>query len=85
MHVAGLVQGVGYRYGTYREAKSLSLGGWVRNLADGRVEALFEGKQSALDRMLEWCGHGPGLSRVDSMECVWDECSESFHEFEIRF
>ena len=85
VHIAGLVQGVGFRYATYRQASSLELTGWVCNLPDGRVEAVFEGERSILDRMIEWCAQGPGLSRVDSVECTWDESDEPLQPFEITF
>ncbi|CAM5181399.1 Acylphosphatase OS=Castellaniella defragrans OX=75697 GN=HNR28_003533 PE=3 SV=1 [Castellaniella defragrans] len=62
--VSGKVQGVGFRAATVRQAHQLKLGGWVRNLADGRVEALLQGDRNAVDRMLSWLLRGPPLARV---------------------
>lgn len=73
--VDGRVQGVGYRYSTYRRALELGLSGWVRNLEDGRVEAEFDGPREALEQMLEWCRRGPSFSRVLCVEETWSSCS----------
>lgn len=62
--VTGRVQGVGFRAATVRQAHSLKLGGWVRNLPDGRVEALLQGDREAMDRMLSWLLQGPAHARV---------------------
>jgi acylphosphatase len=53
------VQGVGYRYSTHEMAERLGLGGWVRNLPDGRVEAVFEGPPTDVARAISWCRQGP--------------------------
>ncbi|CAM5791411.1 acylphosphatase [Castellaniella caeni] len=62
--IEGKVQGVGFRAATVRRAHQLKLGGWVRNLADGRVEALLQGPHDAVDQMLSWLLQGPPLARV---------------------
>jgi acylphosphatase len=62
--VSGIVQGVGYRYSTVQQAQALKLNGWVRNLTDGRVEAVFEGERATVDRMLKWCDRGPSAAVV---------------------
>ena len=66
--VDGRVQGVFFRAGCVRRARSLGLGGWVRNLPDGRVEAAFEGDSADVDAMLAWCREGPPGARVDAVE-----------------
>ena len=66
--VSGRVQGVWFRAATREEARRLGLQGWVRNLPDGRVEALFEGDESALEGILAWCRVGPPGARVESVE-----------------
>ena len=68
--VSGLVQGVGYRYSTMNQAKYFGLGGWVRNLPDGRVEAVFEGSKKAVEGMIDWCSRGPTSATVS--ELVWE-------------
>ncbi len=83
--VSGLVQGVGFRHTTYRRATALGLGGWVRNLPDGRVEAEFEGDEDALETMLAWCRSGPALSQVDAVDTRWQAALHPAGPFEIRF
>ena len=68
VRVSGRVQGVGFRYSTQRRARSLGLGGWVRNLPDGSVEAVFEGDPERVDSMVEWCRRGPTGAFVDGIE-----------------
>ena len=65
--LAGKVQGVWFRESTREQATALALGGWVRNLADGTVEAVFEGSETAVDRAVEWCRRGPRQARIDSV------------------
>jgi len=65
--VAGRVQGVWFRDTCCEHARNLGVAGWVRNLADGRVEAVFEGPPGAVDRMVAWCHEGPGRARVDEV------------------
>jgi acylphosphatase len=68
--VSGRVQGVFFRATCAREARRLGLAGWVRNTGGGKVEAVFEGEDAAVDRMVEWCRGGPELARVDSVEVI---------------
>ncbi len=70
VRVAGRVQGVFYRATCARLAREADLGGFVRNLSDGRVEAAFEGPDAAVDRLVAWCRNGPELARVDEVEVV---------------
>ncbi len=69
--IEGRVQGVFFRAYTRDQALSRGLAGWVRNLPDGRVEALFEGPREALNSMLAWCHQGPRYSYVDHVEMEW--------------
>ena len=69
--IKGRVQGVFFRAATRDEARAWDLAGWVRNLADGRVEALFEGERPALEKMLAWCRQGPPYAYVDHVEVDW--------------
>lgn len=66
--VSGRVQGVGFRAFVVEAARGLGLAGWVRNRADGRVEAVAEGEQAALERLAEALARGPLLARVDRVE-----------------
>ena len=85
VYIEGRVQGVGFRHATWREALSLGLTGWARNLPDGRVEALFEGNRDDLETMVAWCRIGPGLARVDSVETVWEKATPTQNSFSITF
>jgi len=71
--VSGRVQGVWFRASTRDKAEELSLKGWVRNLPDGRVEAVFEGDERAVEEMVEWCRHGPPMARVDTVDIEYEK------------
>lgn len=79
--ISGMVQGVGFRYWTATRASSLGLCGWVKNLADGRVEALFEGPEAFVAEMIQASHRGPNLARVDSVEVSYGEFSGSYSDF----
>jgi acylphosphatase len=66
--VHGMVQGVGFRYSARAEAERLGITGWIRNRADGAVEAEIGGDAEPVQRMLDWLGHGPRGAAVASME-----------------
>ncbi len=66
--VRGLVQGVGFRAWTEREAHARGLSGWVKNLADGAVEALIQGDAAQVQDMLAALWHGPRLSKVEEID-----------------
>jgi acylphosphatase len=82
--ISGRVQAVSFRYYTYHEALRLGVAGWVRNLWDGRVEAVFEGEKPAVDAILEWCRSGPPAATVNSLEVDWEEKSDGMKNFEVR-
>jgi acylphosphatase len=66
--VTGLVQGVWFRESCRGEAMAAGVAGWVRNRADGAVEAVFEGPPAAVRRVVAWCRRGPPRARVDRVE-----------------
>lgn len=66
--VRGDVQGVFFRDTIRREADRAGVAGWVRNRSDGAVEAVFEGEDEAVDRMVDLCRHGPERARVDRVD-----------------
>jgi acylphosphatase len=81
--VEGRVQGVGFRASTWQEARRLGLTGWVRNRADGRVEAVAEGPRERLDAFVAWCGGGPSFARVERIETSFEEARDEFGDFRI--
>jgi acylphosphatase len=81
--ISGLVQGVWYRAFTERTAGALGLRGWVRNMPDGRVEAVMEGPKPAIEMAVLECKKGPPSSRVESVEVRWEEPTGEFKSFEI--
>ena len=81
--VHGRVHGVGFRAGCARRATAAGLGGWVRNRADGSVEAVFEGPGGVVDALVSWCRAGPPMARVTALE-VTDEPMAHEAPFTIR-
>ncbi|MGB3208030.1 MAG: acylphosphatase [Crinalium sp.] len=81
--VSGIVQGVGYRFSTVNQANQLGISGWVRNLPDQRVEAVFEGTPEAVTEMISWCKQGPLGAVVNSVTFEYDEV-EGLRGFEIK-
>jgi acylphosphatase len=78
------VQGVGFRYATADEARTGGVAGWVRNLDSGRVEAVFEGEPSAVEKLVRWCQEGPPGAYVREVKVSWDEPLEHLSRFDIR-
>jgi acylphosphatase len=81
--VSGRVQGVYYRATTRETARERGVDGWVKNLPDGRVEAVFEGDREAVEEIIEWCHTGSPDARVDDVEIEYDEPT-GIDGFEIR-
>ncbi|ACB53508.1 probable acylphosphatase [Crocosphaera subtropica ATCC 51142] len=81
--ISGKVQGVGYRYSTVQEAEKLGIRGWVRNLLDGRVEAMFEGTELLIEQMLQWCHQGPKTAKVTDVTVETTEI-QLYRGFEVR-
>lgn len=83
--VHGRVHGVFFRDFTQRQARSLGLSGYVRNLPDGTVEAVAEGPQEALEKLLGQLRVGSPEARVDRVDSHWTDHSGEFDRFEVRF
>jgi acylphosphatase len=85
IRVRGRVQGVGFRFALRDEAHRLGVAGWVRNRADGSVEALLQGEDDAVKRLIDWALRGPPGSRVEHLESAAPQApAASLADFEIR-
>lgn len=85
VYISGRVQGVFFRAETQRAANGFQLTGWVRNMADGRVEAVFEGEDANVDKMLDWCHIGPPAARVEDVLSKEESYSGECLEFLIKY
>lgn len=83
--VDGRVQGVGFRYFTVNTAQQLELTGWVKNLPDGRVEAVAEGGSEKLNAFATRLERGPGFSQVLSCNVSWTNATGEFNAFTVSF
>ncbi len=79
----GVVQGVCFRYYAQRKAEELGLAGWVRNMPDGRIEALIEGDDGAVDQMVQWFRHGPPGARVEEFAVREQPYLGEFDDFRV--
>lgn len=85
LFISGRVQGVYYRGFTAEVADSLGLKGWVRNLPDRRVEAVFEGEREVIEAAIKKCYEGPPAARVADIDVTWEERPEGLEDFNIRY
>jgi acylphosphatase len=83
-HVRGIVQGVGFRYFTYREASSLGITGYVKNLSDGQVEVFAEGLREDLQVLLDRLQQGPGAGYVEEVDVEWKSFEDKYHRFSVE-
>ncbi|QER42505.1 acylphosphatase [Thermodesulfobacterium sp. TA1] len=83
VYISGKVQGVYFRAYTEEEAVRLGVRGWVRNLPDGRVEAVFEGEDEAVDQMVAWCHKGSPYAKVAHVEVIEEPYKGEFKDFRI--
>jgi acylphosphatase len=81
----GLVQGVNFRASTRTEASRLGVGGWVKNLPDGTVQALFEGEKEKVEKIITWCRTGPPGARVSKADIAWEPYQGEYKRFDIRY
>ena len=85
LHISGRVQGVGFRASTVAEARRLEgITGWVRNLADGRVEAVIQGPREKVDALVKWCRTGPSSAEVTGVQRSDEPLFEDFRSFDVR-
>jgi len=80
--ISGRVQGVGYRYFVKQNARKLGLTGWVRNTEDGGVEAVAQGKEEVIEKLIAICKKGPFMAEVEHIGFEWEE-GEALSEFQI--
>ena len=83
--VAGKVQGVFYRGNTRKQAEKSGVTGWVKNMADGRVEAVFEGEKEKVEEMVNWARKGPIWAKIEALDVIWEDFKGEFKGFEIRY
>ncbi len=81
--ISGRVQGVWYRACTKQKAEELGLMGWVKNTPDGNVEAIFEGEESTVKKIIAWCRVGPPLAQVDDVKIIRKRVIGNFTDFAI--
>jgi acylphosphatase len=82
--IIGRVQGVGFRYYAERQARRLSLTGWIQNLPDGVVEICAEGDEASLERLIDWCHEGPPSAAVTDVQVTWSDATAEFPDFRTR-
>jgi len=83
VYVTGKVQGVFFRQNVKRKAQSCDVCGWVRNLLDGRVEAVFEGEDVSVNDVVEYCHRGPSFAKVECVEVFFEDYVGDFLDFRI--
>lgn len=82
--ISGKVQGVYFRDNTRNRALELGVSGWVRNLPDGRVEALFQGENENIKEMVEWCWKGSPMSKVETVQVKTLPSNKKYEGFDIK-
>lgn len=82
--ISGKVQGVFYRANTKEMAAQIGVNGWVKNLNDGRVEAVFEGERKDIEKIIDWCWKGSPQANVEDIDVSWED-PKSIDGFEIRY
>ena len=84
VRVSGQVQGVFFRDSTRQKAEELGLAGWVRNMPDGQVEALFEGPPETVEEIVSWCKEGPQRASVENVDTDFESAGGDLEGFEVR-
>ncbi len=83
--ISGRVQGVFFRGSTQDQAYKLGIHGWVKNRWNGQVEAVFEGDEEAVQKLISWVHHGPPGAVVEDVKIEWEEYSGEFTTFSVRY
>lgn len=83
--VSGRVQGVFFRSYTKEEADRVGVNGWVRNLSDGRVEAVFEGEKDKVEEMIQFCKRGPPSAKVTDIKFTFEDYTGELKNFSIKY
>ena len=82
--ISGAVQGVFFRSETRHVARNYGVTGWIRNLPDGRAEAVIEGEEKNIRKIIDFCRKGPPAAKVTNVEVSWETYSGTFDDFETR-
>jgi acylphosphatase len=85
MFVNGSVNGVFFRSQTKHTADRYDVKGWIRNLPDMRVEAVFEGEKGAVQTLVDFCKHGPSGAKVTGVDVTWETYTGEFDGFKIKY
>ncbi|HVE40096.1 MAG TPA: acylphosphatase [Planctomycetota bacterium] len=85
LFISGTVQGVSYRASTQEQARKREVVGWVRNLEDGRVEALAQGSKDKVEELVAWCRRGPPAAKVEKVVVTFEDVNDEFKTFEVRY
>ena len=83
--ISGRVQGVYFRENAVKKAQELGIFGWIKNLTDKRVEALFEGEKKKVREMIIWAEQGPKSANVISLEVGWQDYTGEFDNFQVEY
>ena len=84
LFISGLVQGVGFRRFIQKQALEMAVGGWVRNLPDGKVEVLLQGERQEVEMVIESCRQGPFMAEIEEVEIEWEEITQEHIDFAVR-
>ena len=84
IYIMGRVHGVGFRSNARRRASQMYLAGWVRNLLDGRVEAVAEGPEEDVEKFIQWCRRGPTMAHVTDIKVMRLPATGEFQGFRVK-
>jgi acylphosphatase len=82
--ISGRVQGVFFRQEIKEKAEELGVFGWVKNLPDGQVEAVFEREKDKVEQIIKWVQKGPSLAKINGLDLTWEDFKNEFKKFEIK-